>query len=183
MEDDGPCDDEPGSGEGDTPCPAEGDLPPGEKNKKKRVFLKDMTPRSREVELERRKQAKRDNSNKWHSTWVSKGVPKNVDESGGGEPSSSAAAAAPAAAPVTPKPDEPEPEDDHVFRPDAELLLDAVSADLRSVRAQYMKKWSLWKEKQNPEINPESVRTMSVKAWMESELRAQIMAKRSHQQY
>ena len=108
---------------------------------------------------------------------------KNVDESDeGGEPSASAAApAAPSAAPVPPKPDEPE--EGGVFKPDDELLLEAVSSDMRSVRAQFMKKWSQWKEKMNPEIDPETVRTMSGKAWMESELRGQIMATRKHQQY
>ena len=35
--------------------------------RKKRVYLKNLTPNSKEVELERRKQAKRDNSNRWHS--------------------------------------------------------------------------------------------------------------------
>lgn len=160
----------------DSHGPAEGDLPPKspQEPKKKRVFLKDMTPNSKEVELERRKQAKRDNSNKWHSKWASKGVRKNVDECGGEEPSSSAAPAAAA--------DPAEPEDD-VFRPDAELLLDAVSGDMRKVRANFMKKWSEWKGGTNPEIDPETLRTMSGKAWMESELWAEIMATRKHQQY
>ena len=172
----------PGS-EGDLPGPAEDDLPRPAEPKKKRTYLRDLTPNSKEKELERRKQAKRDNSSKWHSTWVSKGIKKSVDESDeGGEPSASAAApAAPSAAPVPPKPDEPE--EGGVFKPDAELLLEAVSSDMRSVRAQFMKKWSKWKEKMNPEIDPESVRAMSGKAWMESELRGQIMATRKHQQY
>ena len=173
----------PGPAEGDLPGPAEDDLPRPAEPKKKRTYLRDLTPNSKERELERRKQAKRDNSSKWHSTWVSKGIKKNVDESDeGGEPSASAAApAAPSAAPVPPKPDEPE--EGGVFKPDDELLLEAVSSDMRSVRAQFMKKWSQWKEKMNPEIDPETVRTMSGKAWMESELRGQIMATRKHQQY
>ena len=47
----------------------------------KRKFLKDMTPNSKEAEIERRKQAKRVNSNKWHATWASKGSEKkNVNQ-------------------------------------------------------------------------------------------------------
>ena len=46
-------------------------LPEEPAAKKKRVYLSDLTPNSKEQELERRKQANRDNSKNWHARRIS----------------------------------------------------------------------------------------------------------------
>lgn len=114
--------------------------PPTDESKpsktKKRVFLKDLTPNSKEVEIERRKQAKRDQSNVWHAKWESKGVPKESNKS---EPE-------PSTESIVPNP-EPEVEDVE-FKVSPELLEEAVTSDMRTVRSNYMAQYIAWKEVQ-----------------------------------
>ena len=110
--------------------------PPAEEEPKgaprKRTYLKDLTPRSKEVELERRKQVKRDNSRLWHQTYHSKGVLKTDEGEGGEEPEE----------PPQEPPQEPLqepaglPQDE--FKPDQELMDFAVDNDMRKARFKFM---------------------------------------------
>ena len=149
--------------------------PPTDESKpsktKKRVFLKDLTPNSKEVEIERRKQAKRDQSNVWHAKWESKGVPKESNKS---EPEPSTESTVP----------NPEPEvEDVEFKVSPELLEVAVTSDMRTVRSNYMAQYIAWKEVQCPDVDPSTFRSEANRHWMESELRCQLMAGRKKQQY
>ena len=169
--------------------------------RKKRVYLKNLTPNSKEVELERRKQAKRDNSNRWHSKWQSAGVPKECEE-----PNQDHQEEQPNEPHLEDQPNEPhledqvnerhqeppndgvdgarddgddqmaEPGGDDTFKPTAELLLDAsLCNDMRKVRFTFVKQWCEWKGTDDQKA--------AAQAWQESDLRAQIMAGRKKGQY
>eukprot|EP00435_Cladocopium_sp_Y103_P041238 s204_g11.t1 len=153
--------------------------------KKKRVYLRDLTPKSKEVEVERRKQAKRDNSNKWHSEWASKGVPKggtaddsevgttgpgddDCDDEGPGPSNSSGSM--PTGGPETPQ--------GTIFQPDQELMEMAQSNDMRKVRFSYINKFLEWRASDSKDDQ-----TVAQKAWLDSDLRAQMVAAKKKKQY
>lgn len=160
--------------------------------RKKRVYLKNLTPNSKEVEIERRKQAKRDTSNRWHSKWESAGVPKACEE-----PNQDHQEEQPNEPHIEDQVNEQhqEPHDDGVdgargdgddqmaepggddtFKPTAELLLDApLCNDMRKVRFTFMKQWCEWKGTDDQKA--------AAQAWQESDLRAQIVAGRKKGQY
>ena len=175
---DGPCDEE----------RADGPSPPEQKQPRKRLFLKDLTPNSKEVEIERRKQAKRDQSSQWHTKWASKGVPKQdgsedvqqAELAQAGEP---AQPVAPPVAPEAPAPAAPVEELDG-FKVDPEILQKAIQNDMRSVRAQWMNQWMEWKKKHHDyDGDVEKLRKEAAEKWLKSELRAQLHATRSHKQF
>lgn len=69
-----------------------------------------------------------------------------------------------------------------------ECYLQAISGDMRAVRAAYMKQWVTWanfcgKFKNNLDENGKTKMVAANAAWLESPLRAQIMAARTGQQY
>eukprot|EP00435_Cladocopium_sp_Y103_P070010 s293_g34.t1 len=124
------------------------------KRPSKRVYLRDLTPNSKEVEIERRKQAKRDNSNLWHARWQSAGVPKgeseeqNQDhqENESNEPHDEEPRQEPRddvdgandhgdreIAENPPAGNPPDPPADDTFRPNKELLDASVSDDMRKI--------------------------------------------------
>ena len=157
--------------------------------RKKRVYLKDLTPNSKEVELERRKQAKRDNSSRWHLKWQSAGVPKECDEQNQDhqeeEPNEPHREEQPNEQPQEPPDDgvdgargdgddqmvEDLPGGGDTFKPNEFLVLEAsVCQDMRKVRPMFMKQWCEWKGTDDQKA--------AAQAWQESDLRAQIMAGR-----
>lgn len=171
-----PCDDDQVANSG----PSGNEIPDGNQPRK-RVLLRDLTPNSKEVEIERRKQAKRDNSNQWHAKWASKGVPKEE-----GVPAQAGEPAQPVDPPVVPEapgPAAPVEELDG-FKPDPEILHKAVQNDMRSVRAQWMNQWTAWKKNQDDhDGDVEKLRKEAAEKWLNSELRAQLHATRSHKQF
>ena len=153
-------------------------LPEEPAAKKKRVYLSDLTPNSKEQELERRKQANRDNSKKWHLTWSSKGVPKtpevgatNDDEGPG--PSGSAGSE-----PTNEPADGPEPPQGTIFHPDQELLDMALTNDMRKVRFKYISKFL-----ESRASESKDAQTAAQQAWLHSDLRAQMTAAKKNKQY
>ena len=156
-----------------------GQKPERKKSNRKRIFLKDMTPESKQIEIERRKQLKRDNSNLWHAKWHSKGVPKNDQEAAAqpevpaegheAEPPEVQVEGHEAVAPAT------DDGNNETFKPDEGLVTFGITGDMRKVRAQFMTQWLEWKGSKDQKA--------AAKAWQESELRAQIMAARGKKQY
>ena len=147
-----------------------------EEKPKKRVFLKDMTPNSKEQELERRKQVKRDNSNAWHQKWTSKGVPREpqndeqVGDTHQDEPAGSH--------------EEPPPQEADGFKVDPEILNKAIKTDMRSVRSNFMNQWMEWKQKQDDfDGDVEKLRKVASEKWLKSALRAQMSAGRKGSQF
>ena len=69
----------------------------------KRVRFADMTPRSKEKEKQRRIAQHRASSNKWHTKWVSKGVPKECTEAGNADGAAGSAGSAEAAGRAEPE--------------------------------------------------------------------------------
>lgn len=98
---------------------------------------------------------------------------------GDAEPGPPYAAEAPAA-PDAPR--ELEVEADG-FKPNPEVLDAAISKDMRKVRLAFIKQWSEWKKTQTPDADAESLRKDSAEQWMNSKLRAQVMATRKHEQF
>ena len=140
----------------------------------KRKFLKDMTPNSKEAEIERRKQAKRVNSNKWHATWASKGVRKEECEP-----------AQPADRPVEPPGPAPGPvqpvEEADGFQPVLDMM---VKKDMRTTRYEWMNQYMNWKKvKADFNGDMQTLRKESAERWLNSQCRAQMMASRVHQQF
>ena len=121
----------------------------------KRIFLKDLTPNSKERELQRRKELNKSNSFKWHTKHQSKGVLQpGVKENY--EPSEMSEAKHPE------------------WKPSEALKEKALSKDLRLVRPIFMREWM--------EFTGVSME-QAAKDWLECELRAQIVAARLGQQY
>ena len=121
----------------------------------KRIYLRDMTPNSKERELQRRKEVAKNNSFKWHSKYQSKGVlqPGVKDHYERAQMSEAK-----------------HPE----WKPSEALQEKALSKDLRLVRPVFMREWM--------EFTGVTME-QAARDWLESELRAQIMAARLGQQY
>ena len=127
--------------------------------KPKRKRLRDMTPESKKKEEQRRVMAKRANSLAWHQKWVSKGVQKDASASAtdsGAEAEDAGPAAATAADDAGPG-----------------------VPDTRKAMQDFCKKWV--EQSDLPKGNDR--RERSKQAWMESDVRAQLMARRSKQQF
>lgn len=139
--------------------------------KKKRVYLNQLTPNAKEQELERRKQANRDNSKKWHATWVSKGIPKSA---GNDEVEAATHDEGPSAGST----DHPEPPQGTIFQPDQELMDMAQSNDMRKVRFKYISKFIESRASGDP-----TAAAAAQQAWLDSDLRAQMMAAKKKKQY
>ena len=166
--------------EGEPPDDQPGDRPDGadeaEKNKpqkkRARITLNQMTPESKKNELERRAQAKRDNSNRWHAKWISKGVPKDPALPSDPQPAAPAAPAAPQS-----------PVDDVELTVENVLANEGLRSDMRKVRAIFMSQWIADAEKKNPGASQKLLQNEANKNWLESELRAQLLAARKGTQY
>eukprot|EP00435_Cladocopium_sp_Y103_P008064 s2865_g2.t1 len=191
------------------PGPAEpADNPPGPARPGRRVRYADMTPESKAKEKKRRIDQHRANSDRWHAKWVSKGVPKNKNSGCGGSAGNAEAAGIAEPERQPPNDDEQPPNDD--FRPEigeelmkeAGFLLEqnhdlilhpfsncvcsinvlhthciqAIGGDMRRVRVSYMQQWMQHKKGHS------ATHQDANKAWLESELRAQILAGRKGQQ-
>lgn len=164
------------------PPPLEGE---GGQPKKKRKLLKDMTPNSKEAELVRRREANKEKSKLWHQKWASKGVPKSAGDDQG-EASNVELAALPAGDDGGDAKDVNLPEGDHDskakddFKPSQELMDMAVDGDMRKVRSKFLCQWHEWHAS---ESEPGKAKKEAEKAWLESELRAQILAGRKGKVY
>ena len=142
-----------------------------------------MTPQSKAAELERRKQAKRASSNQWHAKWQSKGVPKagEAGAEGNHEDVENTNDQAQGASNEVDGPcdhhGDAGPGDDGLrsFQPSQELLNMSVESDMRKVRAKFITQYQ--------EANPSADNGVAQKAWMVSQLRAQILAARKRQVY
>ena len=99
--------------------------------KKRRLTLNQMTPESKKIELERRAQAKRDNSNLWHAKWVSKGVPKLPEDKKNDHPDAPDVPEAEAAGPAAPD----LPGADTELTVENVLANEGLRSDMRKVRA------------------------------------------------
>lgn len=68
-----------------------------------------------------------------------------------------------------------------------ECYLQAITGDMRQVRAAYMKQWVAWANScgkfKNSDGGGRTKMVLANTAWLESPLRAQIMAARTGQQY
>ena len=168
------------SDEGEQPLngehPGEPDEQPADEkpDKKKRPFLKDMTPNSKAAELERRKQLKRDSSLAWHKSWKSKGVPKDAAPPQNAEDPPAEEPKDPVAPPI----------EDDGFQADPEILGKAIKSDMRSVRSNFMNQWIEWKKTQpDSDGDMEKLRKEAADKWLKSELRAQMSAGRLGKQF
>ena len=151
----------------------------GQPEKKRRLTLNQMTPESKQKEIERRAQAKRDNSNLWHAKWVSKGVPKKQEDPGA--PHVPEAEVAGPAGPAAPE--NPGDVNDMELTVDNVLANEGLRSDMRKVRAMYMTQWVADAEKKTPGSDQKVLQNEASKSWLESELRAQILAASKGQQY
>ena len=75
----------------------------------------------------------------------------------------------------------------HVLSDSFEIVLKAIHGDIRVVRAEYMRLWINWAKdghiKEDPTRAKPAIVVHANKAWMNSEIRAQIMAARQNRQY
>ena len=75
----------------------------------------------------------------------------------------------------------------HVLSDSFEIVLKAIHGDMRVVRAEYMRLWINWAKdghiKEDPTRAKPAIVVHANKAWMNSEIRAQIMAARQNRQY
>ena len=149
-----------------------------EAGQKKRKFLKDMTPNSKEQEMERRREANRAKSKLWHQKWSSKGVPKDAeqDERQDDPATNQVAQAAAVHDDGNAQGDEKPP-----FQPNQELMNMALDGDMRKVRSKFISQWLEWHA--SDESQSADAKKKAELAWMESELRAQILAGRKGKIY
>lgn len=119
-----------------------------------------MTPESKQKEIERRAQAKRDNSNLWHAKWVSKGVPKKQEDPGA--PHVPEAEVAGPAGPAAPE--NPGDVNDMELTVDNVLANEGLRSDMRKVRAMYMTQWVADAEKKHQGLTKRFCRMKPAKA-------------------
>ena len=137
---------------------------------KKRPRLNELTPNRYQEEVERRKEAKRVSSRAWHATFVKKGVRKEGEPTQESEPPEAKEASEPA----------------QPSQPCDDLKLKALEKDLRKVRADFVAEWMKKNNENGKATTAEEkndLRNKANEAWMDSELRAEIMAARKGQQF
>ena len=146
----------------------------------KRLRLADMTPNSKAQEEKRRLEQKRASSRAWRAKYTKKGVLKSDAADAQVEPS--APAAGEPSAPAAGEPSAPAAgHDGDAFQPSESLSQQALGSDMRAVRAAFINEWI--EKNRVPEKSWKDLNSEASAAWMQSGLRAQILAARKGEHY